>query len=574
MPVGAAPVKPAARRWLLPAAGPGAGAPPLLGRALAARGLPAAAVGPFLAGGPVAHDPFALRDMAAAVEVIGASVGRGERLAVYGDYDADGVTACALLVRTLRAAGAEVRPYIPSREAEGYGLNAEALAELAAAGVATVVTVDCGTTAVAVAAGRPAGLRLVITDHHLPAHGPGGEVALAPAEALVNPRRPDDDYPFKGLAGVGVAYKLASALEQAGVVPAGTAEAQLCLVALGTVADMMPLVDENRALVRAGLARWRRDPPPGLRALAGLAGCPAGPTSSDLAFAIAPRINAAGRMEDAGTALACCLADDAAAGERAATELQALNGRRRASLQSAMAVARAAVEALDDRTAAVALGDPTFAAGVVGLVAGRLVEAFGRPAFVHSETGDEWRGSARGVPGLNVVDLLEACAPTLRRFGGHAAAGGYSLDPDPAAAAAFRARLLEVVAAARPAGPPERTFTVDAVCTLGDCTLERADELAALEPVGTGNPPALLAALDCRVEGTTAFGAAGDHLRVDLQDATGRAQAVTFNRPHLRPHLPLGRRIDCLFGLEADEWRGRRRVRLLLRDVRPHRPAA
>ncbi|HUY60591.1 MAG TPA: DHHA1 domain-containing protein, partial [Candidatus Dormibacteraeota bacterium] len=310
------------------------------------------------------------------------------------------------------------------------------------------------------------------------------------------------------------------------------------------------------------------------RALAALAGCPTGPTSTDLAFAIAPRINAAGRMEDAGIALACCLADDATAGGRAAAELQALNQRRRTSLQAAMGVAGSAVDALDDGAAVVALGDPTFAPGVVGLVAGRLVERFGRPAFVHSETGDEWRGSARGVRGLNVVEVLEACAPTLRRFGGHAAAGGYSLDPTPVAAAAFRARLLEVVAAAGLAGPPERTFPVDAVCVLGDCTLDLADELAGLEPVGTGNPPALLAALDCRVEGTTAFGAAGDHLRLDLRDATGRAQAVTFNRPHLRPHLPVGRRIDCLFGLEADEWRGRRRVRLLLRDVRPHRPAA
>ncbi|HUY60903.1 MAG TPA: DHH family phosphoesterase, partial [Candidatus Dormibacteraeota bacterium] len=175
-------MKPAPRRWLLPAAAsPAADPPPLLSRILAARGVPGAAVAPFLAGTPVAHDPFALRDMTAAVEIVGASVRRGERLAIYGDYDADGVTACALLVRTLRAAGADVRPYIPSREAEGYGLHAEALVELAAAGVTTVVTVDCGTTAVAVAAGRPAGLRLVITDHHLPAHDDEGVVVLAPA---------------------------------------------------------------------------------------------------------------------------------------------------------------------------------------------------------------------------------------------------------------------------------------------------------------------------------------------------------------------------------------------------------
>jgi len=517
---------------------------------------------------PVCHDPAGLADMDRAVAVVGAALGADRPIAVYGDYDADGVTGCALLVRTLTAAGATVRPYIPHRQAEGYGLNPEALRELDRLGVETVITVDCGTTALDVARGRPPGQRLVITDHHLPVTTATGEQRLADADAVVNPRRVDDGYAFKGLAGVGVALKLAQALEAAGLVPAGTAQAQLPLVALGTVADCMPLLDENRALVRAGLAAWPTAPP-GLRALSELAGCRAAPTSSDLAFSVAPRINAAGRMEDALVALTCCLASEAEAGRAAAAELEGLNQRRRAALAAALGMAHERVAAAEDAPV-IACGDPAFAPGVVGLVAGRLAEEFARPAFVHSETGDEWRGSARGIAGLNVVEVLEACAPCLRRFGGHAAAGGFSLDPSPQAAAAFHRRLAEVVVARGGAArSPVRTFAVDAVCSLDRCTLQLADELAVFEPVGQGNPPILLLARDCRVVATSTFGGVGQHLRVQLQDATGAAEALTFNRPHLRDHLPEGRRVDGLFVLEADEWRGRRRARLLLRDLRP-----
>ncbi len=558
----------APRAWTLPPhpVTPWPGRSGVFAQSAAIRGLdPAAGEAPL--GAPVRHDPLGLADMDRAVAVVGEALGSGRPIAVYGDYDADGVTGCALLVRALGAAGARVRPYIPNREAEGYGLNQEALGELDRAGVGTVVTVDCGTTALDIAAGRPRGQRLVITDHHLPVTDGGGGHRLPDADAVVNPRRADDTYAFKGLAGVGVALKLAQALEAARLVPAGTSEAQLPLVALGTVADCMPLVDENRALVRAGLAAWPTAPP-GLRALAELAGCRRAPTSSDLAFSVAPRINAAGRMEDAWVALTCCLADDEGEARAAAAELEGLNRRRRAALSAALAVARARMAAADDGPV-IACGDPDFAAGVVGLVAGRLAEEFARPAFVHSETGDEWRGSARGVPGLNVVEVLDACASCLRRYGGHAAAGGYSLDPDPRAAAAFHRRLAEVVSARQGERPPVRTFAVDAVCSLDHCTTRLVDELGLFEPVGQGNPPILLLARDLRVVATSAFGASDQHLRVQLADGTASAEALSFNRPHLRRHLPDGRRIDGLFVLEADEWRGRRRARLLLRDLRP-----
>ncbi len=561
-------MKPAPRTWVVPAglapAWPGRSA--VFAQVAARRGFAPDQGEAALLGGPE-HDPLGLADMEQAIAVVAEALRAQRPIAVYGDYDADGVTGAAVLVRALTAAGATVRPYIPHREAEGYGLNLDALRELDRAGFSTVVTVDCGTTALEVARERPRGQRLVVTDHHLPVTDADGAQRLAPADAVVNPRRQDDGYPFKGLAGVGVAYKLVQALETGGLIPPGTAAAQLPLVALGTVADCMPLTGENRLLVRLGLGSWA-EAPRGLRALAELAGCRQGPSSSDLAFSVAPRINAAGRMEDALVALSCCLAEDDREARSAAAELEALNQRRRSALAEALQVARRDVTAAADGPV-IALGDPAFAPGIVGLVAGRLAEEFARPAFVHSQAGDEWRGSARGAGGVNVVAVLQACSALLRRFGGHAAAGGFSLAPDPAVVAAFHERLATVVQASTDAGQPTRTFTVDAVCTLEWCTTQLADELSAFEPVGQGNPPVLLCGRDLRVVATSPFGASAQHLRVHVDDGTGVAEALAFNRPQLRAHLPTGRRVDGLFVLEADEWQGRRRARLLLRDLRP-----
>ncbi|EQD74336.1 single-stranded-DNA-specific exonuclease RecJ, partial [mine drainage metagenome] len=239
---------------------------------------------------------------------------------------------------------------IPNRESEGYGLNLQALEELSARGAGLVITVDCGTTALEVAAARPAGMRLLITDHHLPHALPDGQgFELAGADALVNPQRPGDGYPFKGLAGVGVAYKLVQALEAARLMPLGTSAQQLPLVALGTVADMMPLLGENRSLVRQGLARWVEAAPLGLLALARRAGIEGNPSASDLGFSLGPRINAAGRMEDAKLALDCCLAASPAEAARAAAGLEGLNQSRRRSLADALERARPMVERLPTR---------------------------------------------------------------------------------------------------------------------------------------------------------------------------------------------------------------------------------
>lgn len=520
----------------------------------------------------VEHDPLLLTDMALAVELIRAALERDQLIAIYGDYDADGVTACALLVRALRAAGHLPLAYIPQRETEGYGLNQDALVELRRQGASLVITVDCGTTAVEVVRGRPSDLKLIITDHHLPLAEPDGlGVELAPADALVNPQRPDDLYPFKGLAGVGVAYKLVRALELAGLVPPGTGRAQLPLVALGTVADMMPLEGENRWLVRQGLAAWPESAPPGLALLARGAGVDGVPTSGNLGFGLGPRINAAGRMEDAWLALRCCLVEDPLEAQEAVDKLESLNLARRESVAAAMRVARAAVEAMPDELPVIVLGSTVVTSGVVGLVAGRLADEYGRPAFVYSQTGDEWRGSARGVPGLNVVEALRQCSVHLLRYGGHRGAGGFSLAPDEAAAASLEAGLAAAVQDQLGDRAPSRLFRVDTEVTLGECGLELAEELLVLQPCGTGNPGVLLCASDCTVVRTESLGKSGGHLKVVLSDPSGRAEAISFNRPHLRAHLPQGRRVDALFELEVDSWRGRRRPRLMLRDLRPAR---
>jgi single-stranded-DNA-specific exonuclease len=540
---------------------------PVLERVLLTRGLSEA-----VDTDPQDHDPHLLTDMDRAVELVEQAIRDRAQIAIYGDYDADGVTASALLVRALRAAGLDPFAYIPNRDSEGYGLNSQALEELSARGADLVITVDCGTTAVEVVAGRPAGMGLVITDHHLPFVDPGtGEVRLAPADALINPQRPGDRYPFRGLAGVGVAHKLVEALEGRGLLPSGTAVAGLPLVALGTVADLMPLTDENRQLVRRGLASWAEAAPLGLLALARSASLEGPPTSSDLGFSIGPRINAAGRMEDASLALQCCLADTKAEAEAAASLLEQLNRDRRRSLAEAMELARPMVQGLPDDTGAIVLGDGSFPAGVVGLVAGRLAEEFQRPAFIYSMAGEEWKGSARGVAGLNVVEALAAAGPALLRWGGHRGAGGFSLPGGPEHAAAFRDLIDGWVRRQLQGVIPCRVFAVDAEVELAECNLRLADQLSQLGPFGIGNPRVTLSARGCRVVRSEPFGGKGDHCRVVLDDGTGQLEAIGFNRPGLSRHLPPGRLVDALFELDASRWRGRERLRLLLRDLRPAR---
>jgi len=565
-------VRPAPRRWEIADAAPLAGQPPVLGRILAARGHDQASAAALFQGPPASHDPFRLAGMPDAVIAIAVAAERGQPIAVYGDYDADGVTACAMLTLALRAAGALVLPYIPNRMTDGYGLHGPALEELAAQGVGCVVTVDCGTSSADVVAHRPAGLRLVITDHHLPLASGGGAVELPAADALVNPKRPDCTYPFDALAGSGVAWKLVQALETEGVVPAGSAEATVALAALGTVADMMPLRDENRAIVAAGLRALARDPSPGLGALLEVAGVRGAPRAADLAFAVAPRINAAGRMEDAELALQLCLMDSLDEARPLAERLQAQNAQRQDAVARALSEAEEKVAALPEDAPAIVLGDERWPMGIVGLVAGRIAERYARPTFVACLAGEEAKGSARSVPGVHIVAALGAAASCLLRYGGHAAAAGFSLEPS--RFGEFAAQVGAAVAEQLADAPRERVFAVDAAVSLDDLTPQLCAELSVLEPCGQGNREPLLAVEGCQVLGVSTFGAQRQHLRIALGDGEGHvAEAVAFNKPGLAAHLPSGRTVDACFGVDLDMWDGLERVRLRLRDLRPARAA-
>ena len=508
-----------------------------------------------------APDPFLLKDMAVACDLIAQSIAAGERIAVYGDYDADGVTACVTLARGLRSVGADVITYIPNRFTEGYGLNLDALNELHACGARLVITCDCGTNSVEAAAGRPRGMRLIVTDHH--------EVgAQRPAvDALINPKQPDCAYPFDGLAACGVAYKLLVALERRAFPGRLDPGASLDAVALGTVADVVPLRAENRAIVRAGLRRLSEAPSPGCAALLAVAGIKAPVTAEHLAFQLGPRINAAGRMEDAMLALELLMAETRESADPLAQRLHEQNAQRQQLTAEIVRDAKTQVAELDNGAAVIIMGHERWPLGVLGLAASRLVEEFYRPTFIFNTEGDEWRGSARSIEGFHLVECLAQCAPMLHRFGGHAMAAGLTVVKS---RFAELKDCLEQYTLARLNGDAfSRPITIEATAAFADLKPSLHHELQLLAPFGVGNREPLLLSKEVEVVRTETFGSDRRHLRVQLRDRTASAEAIAFDKAGAAPHLPNGRRIDVVYALQCERWDGLDRVRLHLRDLRP-----
>lgn len=508
-----------------------------------------------------APDPFLLKDMAVACELIAQTVAAGERIAVYGDYDADGVTACVTLARGLRSVGADVITYIPNRFTEGYGLNLEALNELHARGARLVITCDCGTNSVEAAAGRPRGMRLIVTDHH--------EVgAERPAvDALINPKQPECAYPFDGLAACGVAYKLLVALERRAFPGRLDPGASLDAVALGTVADVVPLRAENRAIVRAGLRKMAENPSPGCAALLAVAGITGPVTAEHLAFQLGPRINAAGRMEDAMLALRLLMAESRESADPLAQRLHEQNAQRQQLTAEIVREAKTQVAELDNGTAVIVMGSDRWPLGVLGLAASRLVEEFYRPTFIFNTEGDEWRGSARSIEGFHLVDCLQDCAPLLHRFGGHAMAAGLTV---------LKSRFVELkeclehYTTARLNGDAfSRPITIEATAAFADLKPSLHHEIQQLAPFGVGNREPLLLSKEVEVVRTETFGSDRRHLRVQLRDRTASAEAIAFDKAATAAHLPSGRRIDVVYALQCERWDGLDRIRLHLRDLRP-----
>jgi single-stranded-DNA-specific exonuclease len=504
------------------------------------------------------HDPFLLGDMSIAVERIHTAVKEGKRICVHGDYDVDGICATALAVLFLRELGADVGWHLPSRFEEGYGVSRDTLARLADDGVGLLVTVDCGITAVAeVAEATEKGLDVVVTDHHRP----GDTLPDCPIVAT----RPSA-YPFPELCGTGVVHKLGEALLG---VDHPAVRRNLDLVALATIADVVPLVDENRALAAAGLRALAATRRPGLQALMRGAGVdPATVDSGAVGFRLAPRINAAGRLGRPDVALDLVLTDDADAARRHAATLEELNRDRQAVEERILREAIAAVDELVEprrRRRGYVLWNEDWHEGVIGIVASRLVERFHRPVVLITRSQDGWKGSGRSIPSFDLHGALAACSGHLERFGGHRAAAGLSIGEDRLEAFAedFAAHADEHL----DPGDLFELVRIDAVVSARDLTLGLAEELARLAPFGLGNPePTLL------VPATEAVGPAtvgeGKHLRFRVrQHGRDAGSAIAFGQGTQLDRLRAAGRFDVAFRLKENHWNGTVAPQLVVRRL-------
>ena len=508
----------------------------------------------FVAADDPRHDPFLLGGMADACASIRGAIDGGRRICVHGDYDVDGICATALMVSGLRGLGAEVEWHLPSRFEEGYGVSGETLARLAEDGCGLLVTVDCGITAVAeVAEAKERGLDVVVTDHHRP-----GDVL--PSCPVVAPR--PSDYPFLDLCGTGVAYKVLQALG------AERLDEQLDLVALATVADVVPLVDENRALVTAGLRRLARTTRPGLRALMRAAGVdPARIDAGAIGFRLAPRINAAGRLCHPRVALDLLLTEDGREAEELAAELERLNRDRQGVedriLRDAMRQVAEWPEEARRRRGYVIAGED-WHRGVIGIVASRLVERFHRPVVLLAPGDDGWVGSGRSISAFDLHGALAACSEHLTRWGGHRAAAGLSIRPEDVDA--FR-RAFGAHADAELAEEDLAPVTiVDAVVDGRELTLDLCEELERLAPFGLGNPGITLLAAGCQL---SELGAVGDgkHLKLAVTANGARSGAIAFGQGERLDRYRRPTRFDVAFKLDANHWNGTVAPQLVVKRI-------
>jgi single-stranded-DNA-specific exonuclease len=512
----------------------------------------------FLAGADPGHDPRLLGDMDAACERIRAAIASRQRICVHGDYDADGICATALAVLVLRGLGADVSWHLPSRFEEGYGVSGETLDRLAGDGCALVVTVDCGITAVSeVARAKELGLAVVVTDHHRP----GDELPDCPIVAT----RPSD-YPFPELCGTGVVYKLGQALLGPG---SEELRRHLDLVAIATISDVVPLVDENRYLARAGLKALARTQKPGLRALMRSAGVdPAAVDAGAVGFRLAPRINAAGRLSHPETALQLLLTDDDTEAAHLAGRLEELNRERQAIEDRILRDAVAQVEAWPEsrqRRRGYVVAHEDWHEGVIGIVASRLVERFNRPVVLIAGTDGDWKGSGRSIPSFDLHGALGACSEHLSRFGGHRAAAGLSIDP--AKLGAFAEAFGEAVDAELPEEDLQPRIVVDAVVSGDELTLDLSTELGHLAPFGLGNPGVTLLLPSCDLS-DVAQTADGKHLRFRVRHRDRPAgSAIAFGLGRQADRARREVRHDVLFRLEENRWNGTVAPQLVVRQI-------
>ncbi|MFC1499913.1 single-stranded-DNA-specific exonuclease RecJ [Candidatus Zixiibacteriota bacterium] len=519
---------------------------------------------PDLSGG---HDPFLMLGMDVAVDRIQGALDSGHKVRVHGDYDVDGVTASALLVRILHLIGIDTDAHIPHRTSDGYGLSLEAVEQAADDGINLIITVDCGISAISeVERAGELGIDVIVTDHHKPG-------SMVPdAVAVLNPHQDECSYPFPDLCGVGIAYKLACALNPPGTEP--SLLEYLDLVALGTTADVVPLKGENRVFVKYGLPQLARTRWPGLKALIDRVGLKGDQVSAgDAVFSLAPRINAAGRMGDARDAFDLLITDNEFDGAELAMRLDSYNNERRLADRNTLLSAEdllASEDAPGDRHSLVLCADD-WHPGVIGIVASRLVERYRLPTVLVAMDGDEGRGSARSIEGFDLYSALDECAEHLVEFGGHPRAAGLCISRDN-----FKefSKAFDNVARNELAEYDiEPTIKVDSEIQSEHLDASFLGELKLLEPFGFGNRRPTFMLRKARVLGSPKrVGGEGAHLKfmVDIQSGNG-IDVIGFNMGDRIGDLEAGT-IDLVFAFEENEFRGVRRAQIRMKDMRPATP--
>lgn len=538
------------------------GVPFFLAMLMNIRGLDDAAhLREFLGEGEPLSDPFLLKDMDKAAARITRAVDNMEKIAVYGDYDADGVTSTAMLYSYLETRGADVIFYIPQREGEGYGMNIGAVEYLKEQGVSLIVTVDNGISSVQeVARANELGIDVVVTDHHRP------QEILPDAVAVVDAYRPDDTSPYKHFSGVGIAFKLLMALEDGAGDVEDLLEAYSDLAAIGTIGDIVPLTGENRTLIRAGLERLSQSDRPGVQALlenAGIAGKAL--TSTNVAFTLVPRINATGRMGAPERAVRLLISGYEEEAEVLSEEICADNEERRRVEAEIAEAAFAAIEAkgyMKDRV--VVVDGENWHHGVIGIVASRVTERCGKPCMIISRGETEAKGSGRSIEGFSLFEAICACGDLLIKFGGHPMAAGITLKPENIEA--FRKRINQYAAEHFPQMPTQ-TVTLDCKLNPAALSVSMAQSLTQLEPFGNGNPQPVFGLFNMELSNVTPVGGGG-HLRLTLEKNGAVITAMRFNtKPEELPYH-IGDKIDLAVQLEAREFRGQPSLTVIVRDMK------
>ncbi len=512
------------------------------------------------------HDPFLMKGMHRAVERIRHAMIKQEKVLIFGDYDVDGITSTSILVRFLQDVGMEQVFYrIPDRFRDGYGLKSTAIDFCREQNISLLITVDCGITSVSeVAYASELGVDVIVTDHH------ECKNEIPPAVAVLNPKQPGCGYPFKQLAGVGVAFKLLQGLIRALALDESLFfENYVDVVSVGTIADVMPLIGENRILVKNGLERLGATNNPGLRALMKQAGVDtAHVTTGSVGFGLAPRINAAGRMDDPKLGVELLLAKTDEEAEEKARVLDSINRERQAIEQEiydeAMQMLADSANHFDDDSVLV-LSKEGWHSGIIGIVASKITEKYNKPCILISIDGDEGKGSGRSIRGLNLFEALSFCSDNLIRFGGHELAAGLTVATNEIDA--FRETINSYGQQKLSEADFVPTLTIDTQLPVAYANLNTVDKLSVMEPFGMHNPNPVFYCGGLRVAGVHTM-SEGKHLRLQLSDGHVSVQAVGFSMGHLAEKLSVDSRIDIVFNLEANVYRGERRAQVLLKDMR------